>query len=382
MSRAIGCDVGTMFFQTAEIKSNDEISYQTVRNAFIELEASEETEEALSNNNWQYIYDESEKKYYVIGEDSLKMAKMFPGKVELRRPLKDGVLNKGEDKKMIVLANMVERSLGNSSSELDFVTTCVSSKSLDSSSDSSFHRNRLQGIFSSAGWNNVNVIEEGHAVVLSENPTMIEEDGTVSKYSGLGISMGAGRCNFVLSYKGKQIIGGSVAVSGDWIDQKVSEATDSPLSQVIGVKEKKLDFNKIDPNDDIIFALDVYYGEMLKKVFNLFAKEFKEVRSEFPGAIEIVVAGGTSSVPGMIEKIENIVKGLDLPFKIKEIRRASDPRNAVVRGCLTHAIISQRRKMKELEKENQKVVEKSVKKEDKINAQSLKKNADALSELE
>lgn len=363
MSRALGVDVGTMFFQTAEMKGDNEISYQTIRNAFIELDASEETQEALANNNWQYIYDESEKKYYILGEDSLKMAKMFPGKVELRRPLKDGVLNKGETKKMLVLANMVERSLGSPVSDFDTVTTCVSSKSLDSSSDSSFHRSRLQGIFTNAGWKNVNVIEEGHAVILSENPTMTEEDGSESKYSGLGISMGAGRCNFVLAYKGKQIIGGSVATSGDWIDQKVSEATDTPVSQVIGVKERDLDFNKMDLENDVIFALDVYYGEMLKKVFSNFAREFKSVKSQFPGDVEVVIAGGTSTVPGMIKKIERVVSDLDLPFGIKIIRRASDPRNAVVRGCMTHAIVSSNKKQKEAQSRPK---EEMVKKEEKV----------------
>jgi hypothetical protein len=38
---------------------------------------------------------------------------------------------------------------------------------------------------------------------------------------------------------------------------------------------------------------------------------------------------------------------MSLPFSIKEVRHARDPRNAVVEGCLAHAIVSQ----KKLEKE-------------------------------
>jgi hypothetical protein len=41
-----------------------------------------------------------------------------------------------------------------------------------------------------------------------------------------------------------------------------------------------------------------------------------------------------------------VIRGMDLPFKIKEIRRAADPRNAVVKGCLVQATISQK-KLKE-----------------------------------
>lgn len=383
MARAIGVDPGTMFFQTAEIKGSDEVAFQEIRNAFIELDVTEESSEALTQNNWKYIHDESEGKYYVLGEDALKMAKMFPGKLELRRPMKDGVLNKGEGKKMIVLSDIIERSLGKPTDELDIVTTCVSSPSVDGSSDSSYHRSRLQGMFSNAGWD-VKVIEEAHAVILSENPTMQEEDGSEAKYSGMGISFGAGRVNCVLAYKGKSIIGMSAARSGDWIDTKVAEATDAPISQIIGAKEKKLDFNDLDYEDDVIMALDVYYGEMIKFIFSHFAAKFKEVKSEFPGSIEIVVAGGTSMPKGFIQKIEQVISTLKLPFEIKEIRRAKDPRTCVARGCMTHAIVSQRKKAKELEEEKKKPEPKKEpeKKEEKVSVEDAKKNIDDLADLE
>jgi len=383
MGRAVGVDPGTMFFQTAEMKGGDEISFQEIRNAFIELDETEESTEALSQNNWKYIHDESEGKYYVLGEDALKMAKMFPGKLELRRPMKDGVLNKGEGKKMLVLSDIIERSLGRPTDELDIVTTCVSSPSVDGSSDSSFHRSRLQGMFSNAGWD-VKVIEEAHAVILSENPTMQEEDGSVSKYSGMGISFGAGRVNCVLAYKGKAIIGMSAARSGDWIDNKVAEATDAPISQIIGAKEKRLDFSNLDYEDDVIIALDVYYGEMIKFIFSHFASKFKEVKSEFPGDIEIVVAGGTSMPKGFIQKIEQVISGLNLPFVVKEIRRAKDPRTCVARGCMTHAIVSQRKKAKELEdakKAPKKVEEPKSEEPKQVSAAEAKKNIDDLADL-
>jgi len=382
MSRAIGVDPGTMFFQTAEIKGDSEISFQEIRNAFVELDVTDEASEALSQNNWKYIHDEAENKYYVLGEDALKMAKMFPGKLELRRPMKDGVLNKGESKKMLILSDIIERSLGKPSGDLDVVTTCVSSASVDGSSDSAFHRSRLQGMFSNAGWD-VRVIEEAHAVILSENPTMQEEDGTESKYSGMGISFGAGRVNCVLAYKGKSVIGMSAARSGDWIDTKVEDATDEPISQIIGAKEKKLDFNKLDYEDDVIIALDVYYGEMIKFIFNQFAAKFKEVKSEFPGAIEIVIAGGTSMPKGFIAKVEQVIASLSLPFEIKEIRRAKDPRTCVARGCMTHAIISQRKKAKDFENEKKKPVKKEVNndKQEKVSLADAQKNIDDLEGL-
>jgi len=97
-SKAIGWDPGTMFFQVAE-KNGADIDINIIRNAFVEMEATDDIEQVLAQNKWQYISDS--KKFYIIGEDSLKVAKMFPGKIELRRPMQDGVLNKGEDKKML-----------------------------------------------------------------------------------------------------------------------------------------------------------------------------------------------------------------------------------------------------------------------------------------
>lgn len=337
--KAYGVDVGTMFFQVADDKGGN-TSISRMRNAFVELAASDDIEEVLDRNQWQYVKDGN--RFFVIGEDSLRVANMFPGKVELRRPLQDGVLNKGEEKKMLVLNEMIKSSVGKAPTKSSVVCTCVSSESVDGSMDSAFHRARLKGMFKSLGWN-VKVIEEGHAVVLSEAPAIVEPDGTESKYSGIGISCGAGRTNCVLSYKGLQVTGMSVARGGDYIDQKVAEATGEPLSQVTKKKETKLDFDNIDLDDDVIFALDAYYGEMIRFVFNKFAVKFAEVKSQFEAPLEIVVAGGTSTPKGFCNKLEEVINELELPFEIKGVRPAEDPRDAVVKGCLIQAMITQRK---------------------------------------
>lgn len=340
-SRVAGVDVGTMFFQVAE-NVDGKIKVKNTRNAFVELPTSDDIEDVLKTNNWQYIKDGEN--YYVIGDDCIKVANIFPGKVEVRRPLADGVLNKNEDKKLVVLAELIRASIGEAPDNNSWVCTCVSSESVDSSADSTFHRNRLTALFTRLGWK-VKIIEEAHAVILSERPTIIEEDGTEVPYSGIGISFGAGRANCVLAYKGMPVIGMSVARSGDYIDKQVAEQTGMAISQVISAKEKKLDFTNIDENDDIIFALDAYYDVMIDYVFKLFGKKFQEVKSQFTQPLDIVVAGGTSMPKGFCKKLEKIVRGMQLPFQIKEVRHAKSPRNAVVEGLLTQAIITQKKEM-------------------------------------
>ncbi len=59
--------------------------------------------------------------------------------------------------------------------------------------------------------------------------------------------------------------------------------------------------------------------------------------------LDIVIAGGTSLPNGFREKVEKVVDTLDLPFKINSVKQSDDPRNSVVKGCLTQAIISQKR---------------------------------------
>jgi len=337
--RAIGVDCGTMFFQVAE-KVLEELEIQNIRNAFVELTKSEDIEEILSQNKWQYVKDDD--RYYVIGEDSLRVAQMFPGKVELRRPLQGGIINKGEDKKMLILSELIRSSIGKCNNDQSLVCTCVSSPSVDGSIDSTFHKARLTGMFQKLGWK-VKIIEEAMAIILSERPTVIESDGTEHPYSGIAISCGAGRTNCVLAYKGLQILGMSVSRGGDYIDKKVSEQTDVPLSQVVSKKEKELDFTNINYDDDVIFALDAYYGAMISYVFEHFSKKFLEVKSQFDAPLEVVIAGGTSMPKGFCLKVEEVIKELDLPFKIKKIRHSLDPANAVVNGCLLRAIIAQKK---------------------------------------
>ena len=342
--RIVGVDCGTMFYQTAEYAEKKDIKYKNIRNAFVEMFPIDDIEEILKRNSWQYVRDGNN--YYVIGEDSLQVAKMFPGKIEVRRPMQEGVLNKNEEKKTIIMSQMIESSIGNAPTENSWVCTCISSESIDGSSDSSFHKARLEAMFKRLGWK-VKVIEEAQAVVLSERPTAVQADGTEVPYTGIACSFGSGRSNCVLAYKGIPVVGMSCSVGGDFIDKQVSEQTGCPISQVIDAKEKRLNFNNIDMEDDIIFALDTYYEKMMTFVFKNFSKKFMEVKSNYEYPLEIVVAGGTSMPEGFCKKLESVIKKMQLPFKIKNVRHAKSPRNAVVEGLLIAASVAHKKSQEE-----------------------------------
>jgi hypothetical protein len=352
MSRIIGFDPGTMFFQVAEKNNNGEIEFKSMRNSFVELlnYDSQDIEEILKQNKWQYVSDGQH--FFVIGEDSLKCSLIFPG-IELRRPMQDGVLNKGEEKKMIVIAKIIESLIGREDIDDDsLVCFCTSGKSIDNDVDDKFHAARLGGFFERLGLK-TKKIDEGLAVVLSERPTMIDSEGLEVPYTGIGISFGSGKVNAVLAYKGLSIISMSSTRAGDYIDKMVAENTDLSLSKIAHIKETKLDFSKIDQliDDDAIFALNIYYQNLIEYTFRNLAKEFKKVRSDFSGPIDICLAGGTASPPGFKDKVESVVRSLDLPFDIKEIKISKNPKNSVAKGLLTQAIISQKKlKEKDIDK--------------------------------
>lgn len=349
-SRIIACDPGTMFFQTAEQNDKGEVRFETMRNSFIELEnySIEDVEEILKQNNWQYVTDGQH--YYVIGEDSLRVSLVFPN-IELRRPMQDGVLNKNEDRKMLVMAKMIEFLIGGKApDDKSLVCFCTSGESIDNKVDDKFHAARLDSMFQRLGWKTKR-ISEGLAIILSERPIMVEPDGTEIPYTGLGLSFGSGKVNATLAYKGLEIISISATRSGDYIDQMVLENTNSSLPKITHIKETKLDFSQIDYDDDIIFCLDVYYTNVLEYVFKNFSKRFKEIKSDFSGPIDIVIGGGTASPIGFQKKVESVMETLELPFKVKNIKVSDDPKNSVVKGLLTQAIISQK-KIQKTEKDN------------------------------
>ena len=88
---------------------------------------------------------------------------------------------------------------------------------------------------------------------------------------------------------------------------------------------------------------NIFPENLISYVFQHFSRKFNEVKSQFDSPIPIVVAGGTSMPSGFGKKIKSVISTLDLPFEIKEIKRAASPRNAVVTGCLIQAILTQKK---------------------------------------
>jgi hypothetical protein len=121
---------------------------------------------------------------------------------------------------------------------------------VDSTINNSFHSKTAERFLRGLGYD-ARPLGEGLAVVYAENPKMYAPDGPIP-FTGIGISMGAGQANFCLAERGLPLDEFSIARSGDWIDANVARMTGQPKTKVLRVKEKRLNFNKLDEDDEVI----------------------------------------------------------------------------------------------------------------------------------
>jgi hypothetical protein len=175
-------------------------------------------------------------------------------------------------------------------------------------------------------------INEAFAIVLSE---LEDED-----YSGLALSFGSGMTNIALSFLGisEKNHQFSVARAGDWVDQSAATAVGLKASRMTIIKEAGVDL--LDPKNREENAIKIYYENLIQYVCDAMEKKFNSTQNmpNFPEPITVVISGGTSKAINFEKLFEKEIMSKSLPFKIKQIKKASDPLNAVARGCLLNAL--------------------------------------------
>jgi hypothetical protein len=346
---AAGLDIGTMFLQSARDDGKGGITWTTIRDCYREIEHNDEFEETLKSQGSHYV--KMDGKLYVLGHDAYLQASMaeFGGSGGgLQRPMKDGILNPQSPKVSLTILREMERSCLEKgvgpARPGEILYYSIPANPVDSNIDNAFHHSMADKYLKSLGFD-ARPMGEGLAIVWAENPKMYEPEGEVP-FTGIGISMGAGMVNFCLAERGKAEVEFSVARSGDWIDEKVATMTGQSKSKVLRVKEKKLDFNKIDelsmgPDGDIVMALECYYNELIRYVFGHFSKKFQG-KGTLDAPLDIVLSGGTASPPGLEHRVRALLVEMKLPFEINEVRLAGKGDRdkmlkATAKGCYLRA---------------------------------------------
>jgi hypothetical protein len=346
---AASLDLGSMWIQTAREDGKSAITYNMVRDAYSQISYDEDIEDTLKEQNVHYIREGS--KLYILGEDAYRQCSMAEfvlkeGEEPLKRPMRNGVINTSSPKTSLMILRQLmkaclEKGIGPARPG-EILYFSVPANPIDSNLDNTFHEAMAKQYLTETLQYDARSFSESLAVVYGENPKMHLSDGSTIPLTGIGWSAGAGLQNFCLAERGRVIEEFSVAKSGDFLDEKVSIMTGEPKTKVIRVKENKLDFNNLDLEDPIILALDTYYEFLVKYVLEKFAERFSGKKGFLEGSIDMILSGGTASIPGFDKKVQKVLKTMDLPFKIHEVRLAGGGDRqkmlkTVVKGCLIRA---------------------------------------------
>ena len=324
-----GLDIGTANIVASVQNEEGEITFRLERNAFLDIQADVYSKSMLTKLQVPYVVHGD--RLVVIGEAAFELANIFAR--ETRRPMKDGLISPSEVDALPMIRLIVEKCLGKPRQQGEHVFFCVPAESVDKDNNVVYHRGLFEGLLRKMGYV-PHTIVEGHAVVFGE---LAEKD-----FTGIGLSFGGGMVNVCVAYKTIPALTFSVARGGDWIDKNAAEVLGIAKSRATMIKERGI--NLANPKGREEEAINIYYRNLisyvLQNIKNRFESDIRNMPS-FPEPIDIVCAGGTSLVGGFIDVFKDEFGKIKFPIPVSHIRMAAEPLNAVAKGCLIAAAISE-----------------------------------------
>ena len=337
---AIGLDCGTSFYICT---TKNSIKKQ--RNAFLTLEGDPtQVKRMLKRQKIPFV--EKTGKVHIVGEHAFNYAQIFGG-VDLKRPMKSGLLNPEERDALPILNAIIGELLGGEAKgKNDIVTYCIPAAPIDQERRVDYHEDVLKQIIEGYGYK-ARVIEEAVALAYEG---LVDDNLT-----GIAISMGAGMCNISVMYAGMNALSFSVARGGDWIDENVSKDTGVSRAKVSHIKENSglMDLKKgieddiygEESNDqsNVLHAIRSYYGVLVNYLLTNLQNQFEgaDKMPNFPDPIPVVIGGGTCLVKGFIDVFNEQFNQDTFPIPVKEIRIVEDSHTSISRGCFSEAQLIQ-----------------------------------------
>jgi len=319
-----GLDIGTANL-VAGMKCEDEsLFFRSQRNAFISLRDDDFTKSLLSKLKIrQFTHN---KEIYVLGDAAFEIANFVDKNT--RRPMKEGLISPTEIEALPVIAKLIGQVIGRPSVSEELIYLGIPANPIDQYMNVIYHKEICKEILKRLGYN-PKPMDEGHAIVFAE----LAGD----KYTGIGISCGAGMFNITVSYRSISCLSFSTSRAGDWIDENVARVTDSLATRIASVKESGIDLS--DPNGREEEAIVIYYRSAISYALEKIKEEFayNQDMPSFNDPVDIVCSGGTSLAGGFIDIFSDEFEKMDFPIEVKQIRLAEDPLNATAKGLLNAA---------------------------------------------
>ncbi len=321
----IGLDIGTSRIVSVQKGIAGDIITSDQLNAFFTFPDSAFAKEMLNKNNMKYKKVEND--IAVLGYDSQEFANIFNS--EIRRPMKKGLLKSDEEDAIPIIKSIIDLVVPKAKEMGSNLCFSVPSPQVGYESDLVFHETILRKYLIALGYN-AKSVTEGMAIILSE----LSDDN----YTGIGISMGAGMCNLCLSFLSVPVITFSIPRGGDDIDISVARVVNETVNRVRVLKEDTLDFSRA-PSNKMENALLIYYEDLIMTLLNQLAAVLSQTENLpiLNHSIPIVLAGGTCMPNGFKVKFDKIMRQINLPIQISEIKVASDPLRATAKGALIFA---------------------------------------------
>jgi hypothetical protein len=278
---------------------------------------------------------EDKENVYIVGDDALRMANFL--NVELRRPLRGGLISSKERDAEPILMGLLKSILGEkpiAKNEVCYYS--IPAAPIDEpGADVVYHEMMFKKIIESFGYK---------AVAMNEAVAIVYANCVEEGFSGLSISHGAGMINVSVVYNTMPGLTLAIAKSGDFIDEQSARAVGRTAAQMMSIKESGIDLLDPESGDPQYKrereAIILYYKNLIhntiKEVKNHMKKQSSAINIE--EAIPLILSGGTTGPKNFLEffKAEFDAAG-GLPIKISEIRMASDPLNDVANGLLVAA---------------------------------------------
>jgi actin-like ATPase involved in cell morphogenesis len=325
--KAVGIDVGTAFIVSARYNEAQQIDTVSARDGFFKMDATKQKKNMLDSSNVKYVKMGEE--LFVVGNEAFDMAVLFDQ--TLRRPLKDGVLS-AEEKECEPVIMEILKAVAGKGSLSDVVYYSIPADPVDSDFDIIYHEAKISHFLEKLGFkiDNVFSLNEGMAIVNSELADTM--------FTGLAISFGAGMTNVAMSYRGLEIFSFSIARGGDWIDSEVARNRKISLSDAAATKEAD-SFDLMDPKDVVEDAIRIFYSAHLNYVIRhiMGNLELHKRKIKLRESLKVVVSGGTSKPKNFIKLFEEQVEKKPWNIPVGEVVQASNPLDAVARGCLIAA---------------------------------------------
>lgn len=327
-----GFDCGTYNLVHCNRDKEGNFEYHREVNAFLEM--------PLEN---RFVFDmmkkagvpliEREKKAYALGEAAVNMTYTMSA-LELKRPMIHGCVNPKEKDAFQIMSIMMHSLINNVQKDGETLYYCVPANAVNQDTDADYHQRILDAIFkaykSETGYRvDAHPINEALALVYAELGK--------KAYTGISASFGAGMINICYAMYGSPVFTFAIVNSGDWIDRQASKATGESIS-FINKEKTKIDLTK-QPTNLVERAIHTQYQLMIEHTVNGLKKGFSDVNKTVrtDGEIDVVIAGGTSSPNGFAELFKDIIGKVELPIKVGNIIKPSDPLFSVARGCLIAA---------------------------------------------